>query len=102
MYLVITFVPDFVKYLSVSNLVRIAKIQKFTYEMLEELILKFEEEVEGKKNLYLTAYSSFLNGMDLTFVQIEEKLFRVWKKYVLAHLTVILVSIAYLFFSAKS
>lgn len=99
-YFIITFVPDFVKYFRVNNLIRSAKIRKFSYNMLEELITSLEKESIGKKNLFLSAYTTFLNGMDIGFVEIEEKLFRVWKRYIKLHLVVIITSFLYLFFGA--
>ncbi|MBU2929749.1 hypothetical protein [Winogradskyella psychrotolerans] len=101
-YFIITFVPDFVKYFRVSSLMRSAQIRKYSFKMLEELVNSLEKENITKKNLFLSTYTNFLNGMDFSFVQIEEKLFRVWKKYIIFHLIVIITSIGYLFFGAYS
>lgn len=100
-YFIVTFVPDFVKYFSVSSLVRASKVRKYTFTMLEELITDFDTEATNK-SLFLSTYSKLLLALDATFIEIEEKLNSVWKKFIITHLTVILISIIYLFFSAFS
>ncbi|MBI6117960.1 hypothetical protein [Salegentibacter maritimus] len=100
LYLILTFIPDFVKYFKVSSLVGASKIQKHSYSIIQYLVNQVEEEVNEKKQVLQSTFSNLLSNVDVNIILVEEKLNNLWKKYIYFHLLIVLTCLGYLIFSA--
>lgn len=101
-YLIITFIPDFVKYFSITRYKKLEKDRKFIFNKLSEILPEFGEKNKAKKDLFLNVYSNYLTKIDWSFDQIEANLFKVWKRHIFWHILVLIICISYLFFSANN
>lgn len=100
-YLIITFVPDFVKYFKVTRYKKIQKDRMFLYKKLNEILPEYGEENKSGKDLFLKVYSDYLTRIDWSLDYIEMSLHNVWKKHIFIHILVLIICFVYLFFSAN-